>query len=153
MPKIILLDVDGVLNSDEYADYMLSEENVDIFKEDMLDPRAIVNLRKIVESTNAVIVLSSSWRWEKESRDAVHRQLKEKGIDFVDTTTLQTDITLSRGKEIVKYLEEHPNIENFVILDDDEISIPELASHHIQTTFKHGLTREKALAAIQVLNN
>lgn len=153
MPKIIFLDIDGCLNSDEYADYMLSEENVDIFKEDMLDPRAIVNLRKIVEITDAVIVLSSSWRWGKENRDAVHKQLKEKGIDFVDTTTLQTDITLSRGKEIEVYLEEHSNIENFVILDDAEIINPALASHHIRTTFKHGLTREKALAAIQILNN
>lgn len=151
MPKAIYLDIDGVLNSDEFADYMLSEDNVDIFNEDMLDPRAIVNLRKIVENTNAVIVLSSSWRWEKESRDAVHRQLKAKGIDFVDTTTLQTDITLSRGKEIEKHIEEHPNIENFVILDDDEITNPVLAPHHIRTTFKHGLTREKALAAIKIL--
>lgn len=101
---------------------MLEEDNVDIFENDMLDPRAIVQLKKIVETAKASIVLSSSWRWEKPLRDKVHYQLRKKGIDFVDTTTLQTDVTLSRGTEIDKYLEDHPEIENFVILDDDEIN-------------------------------
>ena len=67
--KIVFLDIDGVLNSDAFADYMLMEDNVDIFNEDMLDERAIAQLKKIVESAKAEIVLSSSWRWYKETRD------------------------------------------------------------------------------------
>lgn len=141
-----------MLNSDAFADYMLSEDNINIFQEDMLDPRAIVQLKKIVETTGASIVLSSSWRWEKGLRDKVHYQLREKEIDFIDTTTLQIDITLSRGKEIDKYLENHPEIENFVILDDDEIQSATLKPHHVRTTFKYGLTREKAEEAIKILN-
>lgn len=130
---------------------MFEEKNVNIFQEDMLDPRAIVQLRKIVETTGAQIVLSSSWRWEKELRDKVHYQLREKGIDFVDTTTLQTDITLSRGKEIQDYLDKNPEIKEFVILDDDTVQIESLSPHHVKTNFKYGLTREKALEAIQIL--
>lgn len=146
--KVVFLDVDGVLNSDAFADYMLSEKNFDIFREDTLDPRAIVQLKKIIEATGAKIVLSSSWRYEEETRNAVRRQLQEKGLDFVDTTTLQTDITLSRGKEIDLYLREHPEIEEYVILDDDYAdSMP----HHVKTTFKYGLTREKAEEAIKIL--
>ena len=48
---------------------MLEEDNVDIFQEDILDERAICQLRRIVETTNAEIVLSSSWRWYKEEKD------------------------------------------------------------------------------------
>lgn len=131
---------------------MLEEDNVDIFQEDMLDPRAIVQLKKIVEATKSSIVLSSSWRWEKPLREKVRTQLREKGIDFVDTTTLQTDITLSRGKEIERYLEDHPEIKDYVILDDDVMAISALEPHHVKTTFKYGLTREKAEEAIRILN-
>ena len=142
----------SVLNSDAYADYMLTEENVDIFNEDMLDERAIVQLKKIVEATDAEIVLSSSWRWYKETRDKIHHQLRQKGIDFVDTTPREIDITMSRGAEIKAWLDNHPEVEKFVILDDDELQIEEYLHYHVKTTFKYGLTREKAAEAIKILN-
>ena len=142
----------SVLNSDAYADYMLTEGNVDIFNEDMLDERAIVQLKKIVEATNAEIVLSSSWRWYKETRDKIHHQLRQKGIDFVDTTPREIDITMSRGAEIKAWLDNHPEVEKFVILDDDELQIEEYLPYHVKTTFKYGLTREKAAEAIKILN-
>ena len=142
----------SVLNSDAYADYMLTEENVDIFNEDMLDERAIVQLKKIVEATDAEIVLSSSWRWYKETRDKIHHQLRQKGIDFVDTTPREIDITMSRGAEIKAWLDKHPEVEKFVILDDDELQIEEYLPYHVKTNFKYGLTREKAAEAIKILN-
>ena len=142
----------SVLNSDAYADYMLTEENVDIFNEDMLDERAIVQLKKIVEATNAEIVLSSSWRWYKETRDKIHHQLRQKGIDFVDTTPREIDITMSRGAEIKAWLDNHPEVKKFVILDDDELQIKEYLPYHVKTNFKYGLTREKAAEAIKILN-
>ena len=150
--KIIFLDIDGVLNSDAYADYMLTEENVDIFNEDMLDERAIVQLKKIVEATGAEIVLSSSWRWYKDTRDKVHYQLRQKGIDFVDTTPREIDITMTRGAEIKAWLDDHPEVEQFVILDDDDLRLKEYLPNHVRTTFKYGLTREKAAQAIKILN-
>ena len=142
----------SVLNSDAYADYMLTEENVDIFNEDMLDERAIVQLKKIIEATNAEIVLSSSWRWYKETRDKIHHQLRQKGIDFVDTTPREIDITMSRGAEIKAWLDNHPEVEKFVILDDDELQIEEYLPYHVKTNFKYGLTREEAAEAIKILN-
>ena len=150
--KILFLDIDGVLNSDAFADYMLEEDNVDIFNEDMLDERAIIQLKKIIMATDAEIVLSSSWRWYKDTRDKVHRQLQAKDIDFVDTTPLEIDTAMSRGMEIKAWLEEHPEVERFVILDDDDLRIQEYVPYHVKTTFRYGLTREKAAEAIQILN-
>lgn len=144
--------VKGVLNSDAFADYMLEEDNVDIFNEDMLDERAIIQLKKIIMATDAEIVLSSSWRWYKETRDKVHYQLQQKGIDFVDTTPLEINITMSRGAEIKIWLDEHPEVEKFVILDDNDLRIEEYLPYHVKTTFKYGLTREKAAEAIKILN-
>lgn len=144
--------VKGVLNSDAFADYMLEEDNIDIFNEDMLDERAIIQLKKIIMATDAEIVLSSSWRWYKDTRDKVHRQLQAKDIDFVDTTPLEIDTAMSRGMEIKTWLDEHPEVERFVILDDDDLRIQEYIPYHVKTTFRYGLTREKAAEAIQILN-
>ena len=69
--RVIFLDVDGVLNSNSFAEKMFSEQGVRVFYEDILDKRAIACLKQIVSATGATIVLSSSWRkipkrWYKE---------------------------------------------------------------------------------------
>lgn len=130
---------------------MLEEDNVDIFQEDILDERAICQLRRIVETTSAEIVLSSSWRWYKEQRNTIHKQLKRKNIDFIDTTPIEITVKMSRADEINAWLEKHPEIDNYVILDDEEIKDIELIPHWVRTTFKHGLTRDKAEQAIKIL--
>ena len=130
---------------------MLEEDNVDIFQEDILDERAICQLRRIVETTGAEIVLSSSWRWYKDQRNTVHKQLKRKNIDFIDTTPIEITIKMSRADEINAWLEKHPEIDNYVILDDEEIKDIKLIPHLVRTTFKHGLTRDKAEQAIKIL--
>ena len=130
---------------------MLEEDNVDIFQEDILDERAICQLRRIVETTGAEIVLSSSWRWYKEQRNTIHKQLKRKNIDFIDTTPIEITVKMSRADEINAWLEKHPEIDNYVILDDEEIKDIELIPHWVKTTFKHGLTRDKAEQAIKIL--
>ena len=71
-PKVVVfVDCDGVLNSDEFAKHCLEEEGYDPFDCDDLDPRAIRNLKRIVDETSASIVLSSSWRWDEKALDAV----------------------------------------------------------------------------------
>lgn len=150
-PKsIILLDVDGVLNSNEFAKYCLEEEGYDPFDCDDLDPRAIRNLKRIVEETSASIVLSSSWRWDKKDLDAVKKQLKAYGLELYDTTIMDTMKTLSRTDEIKLYLDEHPSITKYVILDDVEIKEP-LADHWVRCLFKNGLTKKLADEAIEIL--
>lgn len=130
---------------------MLEEDNVDIFQEDILDERAICQLRRIVETTGAEIILSSSWRWYKDQRNTVHKQLKRKNIDFIDTTPIEITIKMSRADEINAWLKKHPEIDNYVILDDEEIKDIKLIPHLVKTTFKHGLTRDKAEQAIKIL--
>lgn len=130
---------------------MLREENVDIFQEDMLDPRAIAQLKKIVEATDASIILSSSWRWNREGKNAVRRQLREKGLDFIGTTPCRLDIPLCRDNEIAVWLKEHPEVESFIILDDNEMNSLALKPFQVKTDFKDGLTREKAEEAILML--
>lgn len=76
--KVIFLDIDGVLNSDnfftsKYHDrLMLSKGEHGV----MHDPRACALLGKIKKATNCKIVMSSSWRnfYNKIARKMPHLQ-------------------------------------------------------------------------------
>ena len=142
---------DGVLNSDQFAKYCLEEEGYDPFNNDELDPRAIANLKHIVDETSAAIVLSSSWRWDAGAYKAVEKQLRFYGLEIVDTTEKGYKPGLNtRTAEIQDYLEQHPSITKFVILDDDEIKEP-LKNHWVHCLFKNGLTKKLAKKAIEIL--
>lgn len=148
--KVIYVDIDGVLLSEDFAKFCLEEEAYDPFDNDELDPRAIKNLKRIVDETGASIVLSSSWRWDEKAFAAVKGQLKAFGLEIGDTTIMEPIITFSRTREIVQHLEEHPSIVSYVILDDAEIKEP-LIDHWVHCPFKTGLTRTLADKAIEIL--
>lgn len=146
----MLIATDGVLNSDEFAKHCLETEGYDPFDCDDLDPRALRNLKYIIEETGAKIVLSSSWRWDEKALNAVKKQLKSYNLELFDTTIMDIMSTMSRTEEIQLYLKEHSSITNYVILDDDEIKGP-LKTHWVHCLFKNGLTKKLAEQAIEIL--
>ena len=71
-------------------------------------------------------------------------------MELEDTTIMDVMKTLSRTEEINLYLEEHPEIKKYVILDDAEINEP-LRDHWVRCLFKNGLTKKLADEAIEIL--
>jgi len=61
--KVIFLDIDGVLNTNETIDIVDNYYRETGIKKIYIDEFRIEYLRKIVEMTDAKIVLSSSLRW------------------------------------------------------------------------------------------
>ena len=110
--KVIFLDVDGVLNSDQYFD---KTKNLDIQGiEADIDIKKIELLKKAINETRARVVLSSSWRYTRNGQQ-LKELLSNYGIS-VDTTPF---IQNKRGLEIKQWLAENQNVEDFVILDDE----------------------------------
>ena len=111
--KVIFLDVDGVLNSNDYIEYT-SKNNVKGILEE-IDPQKIDMLKQVLNITGAKIVVSSSWRNIRK-----FEKLRELfflyGIRLDEKTPL---IGNNRGLEIKQYLKEHANIEQYIILDDE----------------------------------
>lgn len=150
--KIIFLDVDGVLNSDHFiAEYLDEHPNENPISEDVLDKHAINRVYNIVTQTGALIVVSSSWRWDEAAYKALKRQLSEGGVSIYDCTHTELIYSHGRAQEIQQWLDEN-KCDNFVIIDDAEITIPELAAHHVKTTFLEGLNDTKMNEAISILN-
>lgn len=136
--KVIFLDIDGVLN-DAFTTADLLDDTP---KKEHLDC-----LKAIVDATGAKIVLSSTWRLFARARNDVKNALKTVDLEFIDKTKELRD----RASEIQEWLSRHPEVEKFVILDDEEIS-GKFPDNLVQTTFYRGLLPEHIEQAIKVLN-
>jgi hypothetical protein len=163
--RAIFLDVDGVLNNDNTTTY--TEANYFVFVDDYLVER----VKNIIDETDAIVVLSSDWRdgfeneFIKPELDELIHKLKEYEIELYGYTPILTFDNMTddemdkyecfncipRGVEIQKYLDEHPEIEEFVILDDRRDMKPNMA-HLVNTNYHFGLTEQDVEKAIDVLN-
>ncbi len=110
--KVIFLDVDGVLNSDEYFD-KIKNLNIDGIQSE-IDVEKIKLLNIAINETKVKIVLTSSWRYTRNAQE-LRKLLSEYGISTDSTPFIQNE----RGLEIKQYLYEHPDVEDFVIVDDE----------------------------------
>ena len=151
--KIIFTDIDGVLNEDTTPTRTKSRM---IF----IDEEKLLRLKRIVDVTGAKIVLSSTWRYDRddpkhngdflELREAFHNV----GLDFYDFTPVDA-IGIRRGMEIRAWLGLHRGeVGKFIILDDELFDFDErgLLPRLIKTDFAYGgLTEELTQEAIDLL--
>ena len=136
--KIIFLDVDGVLNSVQ-----------DRFSWTIESDKHLILLACIVRRTNAKIVVSSSWR-NCSLLDTLKKRLNDFSMSIYDKTK---DIG-ERGLEIKEWLDNHNDIESFVILDDEIFNIKEhFPNNFVKTSMKIGLQKEDAEKCIAILSN
>ena len=150
--KVIFLDFDGVLNSDRYNRIR------DHRTQGSLDEAKLPVLRRIVEETGAVIVLSTSWRrlWSpdptlcdprwQECGDALARHaltVRDRTPDYEGN---------NRDREISDWLADHEGeVESFVILDDVRFGWGDLSPRVVRTDPACGLTESLADKAISLL--
>lgn len=104
--KVIFVDVDGVLNSDDFIDSVKGKQDIDI--------KTILLLKRAIDETGAKIVMDTSFRYT-QSFLKVQEILLQNGIMFDKTPFIDNE----RGKEIRQYLAEHKeDIEDYILLDD-----------------------------------
>lgn len=161
--KVIFLDVDGVLNSENELMIHRKKNGIKgciLYAE--VEDRPLKLLKEIVEKTSAKIVVSSSWRigCERSGRESVfgkslyeklENRLKYFGMEIYDITP-SLEAGTQRGDEIREWLSKNET-ENFIILDDDSDMCEYVNTENfIHTTYKHGLTEELKDKAIEILN-
>lgn len=110
--KVIFLDTDGVLNSDEYFNRIRNLDIQGIERE--IDVEKIKLLKKAIDETGAEVVLISSWRYKRNAQS-----LKELLLNYDICVDLTPFIQNERGLEIKQWLLDHQSVEDFVILDDE----------------------------------
>jgi len=151
--KIIFLDVDGVLNSND------TEDSFKCFIG--LDCSGIKLLREIVDATRSEIVLVSTWKigWQKDNKsrqdslaDYLDKRLAEEGLKILDKTE---GSVADRGAGIVDWLSKHP-VESWIVLDDEIFPDYEecgIMPRLVKTSFYDGGLKDKHVElAIKILN-
>ncbi len=140
--KILFLDIDGVCNSAEWARAGNSMWHG-------TDPELVKRVRRIIAETKCDVVLSSTWRLYPEARAVVKRDV----CHFMDyTKDMQAGAkrgVVERGHEVQEWLDRHPNVTQYAILDDDADFLPH--QWLFKTTFEKGITEEIAQAVIDHL--
>ena len=154
---VVFLDIDGVLNEEKSRSRCCGYLGI--------DDKKVKKLAKIVEETNAKIVLISTWKddWQKSDKtrqgmmaNYLDRKLKKKGLAVLDKTKSidKNGFHFSRGEGILQYLSDN-KVEKYVILDDYQFDYDScgLTDFFIKTdTYNGGLTEELSIKAIKLLN-
>lgn len=132
--KVVFLDIDGVLNSRRTAIAFggVSWSGSSGIRAKM-DEVAIRLIGGISRKAEAQIVLSSSWRNDKDWQ-AIGPAL---GLAIIDRTQ---SLCGNRGTEIADWLRRHPDVERYAIIDDDSDMLPEQLPYFVHTSGSDGFT-------------
>lgn len=148
--KIIFLDIDGVLNSFKYdLERNPSDGNIDATR--------LPLLKEIVDTTDAKIVLASTWRkfWERgdiqanETGKEINKIFASAGLKIFD----KTPVLGSRKEEISAWLKQNEGVDAFCIIDDICFGWDELSPFLVNTNPRigRGLEQSHVKKAISVL--
>lgn len=145
--KAIFLDFDGVITIPPRW-YLKADK--------------IKYIKRIVDETGAKIIVSSSWRMDTVEETRKSMIYKEKRcprnkmlywlIDNIYDVTPWVGLGNGRGGEIQQWLNDHPEFDNYVILDDDHDMWDSQLYHFVQTNYEDGITEVETVRAIKVLN-
>lgn len=147
--KVVFLDIDGVLNTP--GNYMDPVRGTDALENDL-----VKRARLVCRPADVYWVLSSTWRLAyglAQTVAALQRhgwpEAKEKNLGETPSYP-----NLPRGAEIRAWLGHHPDITEYVIIDDDPNAGDghDIDRRHVRTIGSVGLTMRNCQNAIDKLN-
>lgn len=163
MSNIIFLDIDGVLNSKFWNENNQREIN----NGTLIDIEKVRLLKNIVSDTKAKIILHSGWRfWFDEELKPIRLEAERlieiftaEGLKIdgftPDLTTEEIRMTqkfsLVKAKEILCWLAEHKNVNNWVVIEDLDLNNKLIEEHQIKTDNSIGLSSENVKEVINFL--
>lgn len=152
MNKIIFLDFDGVLNTEHYQGLLQYQGK--LWQDEhgaFFDPNTVKQLKRIIDATDADIVVESSWKYlglDAMKEMWMARDLPGKVVDITPSS-----VGDNKGVEIASWLSEHAKQDtHYVIIDDEYVILDSQSSHFVLTNPYEGITEEQADRAISMLN-
>ena len=152
MNKIIFLDFDGVLNTEHYQDLLqyLGKPWQDEYGA-FFDPKAVKQLKRIIDATDADIVVESSWKYL--GLDAMKELWEVRNLPGTIIDITPSLLGKNKGVEIASWLSKYAKQDiRYVIIDDEYVILDSQLPHFILTNPYEGITEEQANRAISMLN-
>lgn len=129
--KVLFLDVDGVLNN--LDDFKTQQGNGTY----VLCEKKIKLLHQIIDELGLTVVLSSTWRLHTDHMDYLYNQgAIQQRFMHKDWRTPAVFGCRPRGVEIQEWLEDHPEVTAYVIVDDDSDMLDEQMPRFVHTSFQ-----------------
>lgn len=173
LQRYLFLDIDGVLNTMRYSDYLIDNDEDEVDEDGALfDPEAVNNLAYIIEKVPDVkIIISSTWRlkgWEWMLRLWKKRKLPGtifsftpvlEVVCFVDKINRKDSTSVypygTRALEVNEWLRlytgQNPLSYKYVILDDFNDFLVMQQEHVIITDPIVGITKETVVKVLEKL--
>ena len=134
--RIVFLDYDGVVNT-----YMWNERGTKVSYNYPIDNKvnhfqAVQWLSEFCLKYGFDIVVTSTWREEQNYKECLINGGLRKGIEILGCTKSIEGKT--RGDEVNAYLAEHPEIADYIILDDINDFLPRQKNHLILVNHHYG---------------
>lgn len=161
MDKILFLDIDGVLNSQDDVD--ARHNSLDKTRDEfgaLFDERCVRWLKCIIDRTNCKIVLSSSWRCRGLNKIQLLWEIRDLPGEVIDITPTEvssevinlyaaTNNEADRGYEIQEWIDINKP-EKYCIVDDDD----DMLGHQnfVKTNKVYGLDYKTANLIVSILN-
>ena len=152
--RIVFLDFDGVLATDRFDEILIGKGTkiYDFFGR-KFDQNCVSSLKWLIESTEADIVITSSWR---QYLGPLKMRLMWRCRDMPGRLRGYTPrIADNRGLEIREWLSRHSGVEDYVIIDDmDYLQFePEQQDHLVTCDHFSGFSLDDAKMAVQILSS
>ncbi|GKX66404.1 HAD domain-containing protein [Inconstantimicrobium mannanitabidum] len=161
--KVIFLDIDGVINSN----FWLESHQQEISDGTLIDKEKIELVAKIVNKTEATLVMHSGWRFwfdntmkpiRKEAQNLINLLLDSGLSIYAMTPDLTTEeirktkmFSKVKASEIFLWLEQNPNVDKWIVLDDIDLHNDDLAIRQVRTNAEVGITEKDVDRAIEML--
>ena len=151
--KMIFLDFDGVMVTDRYQ-AQLTAINSPLRDEygAKFDPVCVENLRRIIDSTDADIVVISTWKMEM-GLDGIQQMWNARNLPGKVIGVTPDIDPIHRGDEIQAWLDANPGAVRYAIIDDTpflDFFNEEQLPHLFKVDERTGLDEKTAIRVIEL---
>jgi hypothetical protein len=149
--NVIFLDIDGVLNNQDslFLSHFAKSRPTGNVTIRTMSFDAVRMLRYLIKVSDSKIVLTSNWRLLNSN--ILWRAFKYAGwLDAKKSFIGATKDLGNRGKEIESWLKDHPEIKNYLILDDNSKEITQ-QTHYVPVDPASGLDSKVVLKSLKKL--
>ncbi len=163
MYNVVFLDIDGVLNSN----FWLENNERELSNGTLIDREKVKLLGTLIKATNSKIILHSGWRFWFDDDLKPLRMEAERFVEILEGEGLKLDgltpdltteeirktkkFSLVKAKEILLWLSENSDVQNWVVLDDLDLHNEEVEKKQIKTDPTIGLSEEDIKEAEKIL--
>lgn len=170
--KVVFLDFDGVLNSHQSAHFWHNRRDQSKWENDLYSdwpgtlreyiaqefcPIALSNMAELIRRCPEIkIVVSSTWRLGETVASLQKILFPEPLVANAIIGVTPRFVGDIRGEEIQDWLNRHPEVTNYVIIDDDSDMLESQMDNFVRTNSMHGFQYRdmiKALRIFQVEND